>query len=75
MSATDILKTLPSYVSDWREAVEAAEAEGEWVIDSIAGIWDLSHISEADYLTILGTLRANEDPKVPETFILVSLKS
>jgi hypothetical protein len=75
MSATDILKTLPSYVSDWREAVEAAEAEGEWVLDSIAGIWDCGQMSAEELLTIRQTLIDNEDPEVPETFILVSLRS
>ena len=73
MSATDVLKTLPSYVADWRKALEA-DGEVEWVIDSIDGVWDFAHISDADCLTVLKTLRANYDPAVPETVILMSLK-
>ena len=75
MSATEMLRRHPSYVEGWKEAIDSAEEDGSWILDTVNGVWDIANISETEYLELLRLVRANEDPEVPETFILVSLRS
>ena len=78
------LKALPSYVQPtaWGgkiiEVDEYLGLEGEldeWCSQRIAGIWDMSEITNEDYLKLLQTLRApqfNADT-APNSLVLVYL--